>query len=239
MTTVTRRFVPLMVLVLLTAAGCSSLAEHEVNNWDWEHPDGIAQVKETADCWYAMEADSPVGARQVKHVGKLWPPFPRPTGEKQQFSHRYHAAHYWPHPYVCQDRAFVKDVMERQVANGWTNGTTLYDYHFDPDTQELTDSGRLHLQWILRSAPPERRVAWVQAGRNPEISEQRLQAVKRAAVAMVGEDNVPVVMARVTSPLGRPADEIVTIRKTEMGTMPEPRVPYRALPSQAAGMGGG
>lgn len=238
MMTVTRRFATLLLIGFATQ-GCSRLSEEVVDNWDWEHPDGIDQVKQTADCWYAAEADSPVGARQRRHVGKLWPPFPRPTGKQQQLSHRYHAAHYWPHPYVCQDRAFVKDVMNRQVANGWTNGTTLYRYHFDADTQELTHSGRLHLRWILENVAPNRRVAWVQSGANPEISQKRLENVRAAAEDMVGQNgDVPPIMARVATPLGRPADEIVEIRNTEMQTMPKPRVPYRALPSSGAGTGG-
>ena len=53
-----------------------------------------------SDQWWAEKAALPVGTRQKCWKGKLWPPYPRPTGPKQQFTHLYHAAHYWPYPYV-------------------------------------------------------------------------------------------------------------------------------------------
>ncbi len=57
--------------------------------------------------------------------------------EPQQFSHTYYSEHYWPLPYVCQDRAYVHAAMEQQTALGWQEDTTLFDRHFDPETQHL------------------------------------------------------------------------------------------------------
>jgi hypothetical protein len=159
------------------------------------------------------DAIDPVGARQRCKHDRLWPPFPRPTGEKMEFWHAYHAAHYWPWPYTCFDRASIRDFSEIQVANGWITEATLYDYHFDPDTQLLNQSGELHLQWILHSVPPDRRAAWVQASLDPAVSQQRLANVRNQAIAMVGEGNTPPVMLRIDTPYGRPAGEIDQLRR--------------------------
>lgn len=185
-----------------------------------------------SDEWYAREAARPIGARQVRHMGKYWPPYPRPVGEKPQLSHRYHAAHYWPHPYNCVDRSYVQEITARQVGNGWRTATTLYHYYFDPETQELTDAGRRQLQWILHHAPANYRHVWVQTAGQSDISQQRLSSVQQVCEEMLHEEQqMPPVALRNALPAGRPADEIVNIRRRELDTMPEPRVEYTSLPT--------
>ena len=173
------------------------------------------------------DESSPVGARQKCRHGKLWPPYPRPTGDEMDCSHIYHAAHYWPWPYNCFDRASVREFSELQVANGWIAEATLYDYHFEPGTQTLNQAGQMHLQWILTSVPPDRRAAWVQATVDSAISQQRIQNVRNQAVVMVGEENVPPIMVRVDMVQGRPAAEIDRIRRTFVDGMPAPRIVYQ------------
>lgn len=187
--------------------------------------------------WYEQQLGRPVGSRQHKHVGKLWPPFPRPVGEEgMEFSHRYHAAHYWPWPYNCDDRAYLRDLSAQQVSAGWIVETTLYEYHFDPELHVLNHAGELQLRWILEAAPHERRVVFVQNGFSNAISQLRLANARSAAVAMVGEANLPPVVLRVTQPTGRPAIENLQIRQAELATQPEPRIQY-VPPNPSAGGG--
>ncbi len=187
--------------------------------------------------WYALKATEPVGARQRCYKGKVWPPRPRPVGPQQQFSHRYHAAHYWPWPYNCQGRAYVRNVVSNQVANGWTTETTLYDYHFEEDTQELTHAGRSHLAWILREIPPQRRVAFVQTVLDPSVNEVRMQNVQLAAHEMVGEEHCPPIVPRVTSPVGTPAEYTDAIQRAIRDSIPEPRIQFNPNPT-GVGTGG-
>jgi hypothetical protein len=187
--------------------------------------------------WYALKSGDPVGSRQVCKKGKLWPPKPRPVGPPQQFSHRYHAAHYWPLPYICQDRAYVREVVNTQVANGWTQETTLYEYHFEPETQILTHAGLMHLRWILLETPPERRVAFVQAAWDEPTSQARLENVRAAAFEMVGQEVCPPVMLRVAEPTGTPAEYVDSIQRAIRDSLPEPRIQYQALPTGGAGGG--
>ena len=221
--TVRGTMLALMVSVMVT--GCAQLGSHD---------DGPGRFSED---WYSLAADRPVGARQRLKKGKLWPPFPRPTGEQQPWSHRYHSAHYWPYPYILEDRGYINDIVHQQTDNGWMTMTTLYGYHFDPETQKLTDSGRLHLRWILENAPPANRLCWVQTGTDTQISQTRLSSVRNAAVTMVGEGNLPPIMLRVATPPGRSAQVEDAITKAYLQSTPKPRIEYQALPTGSGGGG--
>ena len=182
-----------------------------------------------------MKADSPVGARQVYKKGKLWPPYPRPTGEQQEMSHRFHSAHYWPFPYICDDRQSVNNVTQLQVNNGWTNQTTLWSHHFD-ENNALNKAGRLYLEWILNYAPEQYRAVWIQKSSNPETNQMRMASVQTTAAEILGNGVAPPTIAlRTAEATGRPALEIDTIRKAELGSMPPPRVAYEALQQTEAG----
>ena len=183
----------------------------------------MTQRRAEKEAYYANRSTEPVGSRQVEKHGKLWPPFPRTRGPANLPSHIYHAEHYWPHPYTCQDRDFVQSFSAAQTSNGWVTVTTLYDYHFD-DTHQLNESGRLQVRWILENAPAKHRYAFVQAGIDNATSQSRMAAVKNEATQLVGADQAPPVLIRVTSPLGRPAEEVDAIRRKERETIVAPRI---------------
>ena len=165
----------------------------------------------------------------------MWPPYPRPAGKEQQFSHRYHAAHYWPLPYLCQDRAYVNNIMDAQNRNGWKAESTLYEYHFEEETSTLNHSGRAQLGWILENAPADRRAVYVQTADNTETSQLRLSAVREAVGEIVVDNNIPPVTLRTDSPRGRSAAEIEGIQRAIRATAPEPRIQYTPLPSGTSG----
>ena len=68
--------------------------------------------------WWSQQAMLPPGVRQKCKKGKMWPVQPRPTVPPQQFSHTYHSAHYWPLPYVCQERDYVRSLVNSQLNTG-------------------------------------------------------------------------------------------------------------------------
>lgn len=191
--------------------------------WNVKHPPKMTKQRAEREAYYAARAEEPIGARQVEKHGKLWPPFPRATGPANLPSHLYHAEHYWPHPYTCQDRDYVRSISAAQTSNGWVTMTTLYDYHFD-EKHQLNESGRMQLRWILENAPAKHRYAFVQAGIDNATSQFRMAAVKNEATQLVGADQAPPVLIRVTSPLGRPAEEVDAIRRMERETMVSPRI---------------
>ncbi len=185
--------------------------------------------------WYQQAAMRPPGTRQECHYGKLWPPYSRPVDEHLEFSHAFHHNHYWPHPYNCQDRHYTRAILDRQAGNGWVDATTLYDYHFDEETNKLTTAGQLHLRYILTETPSRYRQAFVQTGAAPEASQTRMASVRSTAAAIVGDANVPPILQRMTTAYGRPALEIVTIRRLDLATQPAPRIPIPSSSSASAG----
>ncbi len=172
--------------------------------------------------WFDDVHDTgPVGSSQKCKHGKLWPPYPRPR-ENGEWSTQYHATMYWPHPYNCWDRSYVKQISAIQIANGWSQATTLYAYHFDPETHQLNHSGLLQLQWILEQCPAQYRTVYVQSG-SAGVSDSRLASVETQAVQIAGVGSVPI-QVRPVQLAGRPATEVDMIRRSELQTMPRPRV---------------
>lgn len=160
----------------------------------------------------------------------MWPPQPRPTVERQQFSHTYHSAHYWPLPYICQDRQYIRDIVNTQVTNGWEQETTLYDRHFEND-QQLNVPGQLHLLDILQVAPVSRRTVFVQSSYNPDIDNTRMSNVQQAIAEITGgTEPIPVVL-RNGRDYSRPASEVKIINDLYNSSVPTPRL--------GAGGGGG
>lgn len=225
----------LLILVIL-ASPVTAMADSLIP-WPWLESNRYHAWQQERDDvradWYARRALDPVGSRQKYYKGKMWPPYPRPQGLSMLPSHRYHAAHYWPYPYVCQDRASVREFLATQENAGWVNQTTLYDYHFDSDTHLLNRSGILHLKWILRSAPAQRRVLYVQTADSASASELRMTSVRGVTEELVGLDNLPPVIPRVTTPIGRNALEVDGIQRGDTTSQPAPRI------SPAVNGGGG
>jgi hypothetical protein len=187
--------------------------------------DGVERWSEE---WYALH-DGPVASPQRCHGGKLWPPYPRPT-TRPQCSTIFHAATYWPYPYNCWDRAWVKNALAIQNANGWIEATTLCGCHFDPETQMLTESGRNQLRWILSQVPPQFRTVYIEAAEHSHESQARQAAVEMAAGDLVGVGPARVVV-RPVQMAGRPANEVDSLRRTELQTMPKPRIDLKSVGS--------
>jgi hypothetical protein len=176
-----------------------------------------------SDEWFEERANDMPGSRQKYKYGKLWPPFPRPTGKGQPFWHKYHHAHYWPQPYVCEDRAYVNDLIAQQSLTGWANATTLHDMHFDPETHRLNSSGESHLNWILNQAPVQYRAVFVAQTNSPQVSQVRVEQVRHYAEQVCGA-NLPPILLKYDAFLGRPAIEIDTLRRLELQSIPQPRL---------------
>jgi hypothetical protein len=238
-----RPFYCRLIVLGLLAIPTSAFAEPLIP-WPWLENSRYQTWKQERDAaradWYARRSLDPVGSRRRYVKGKFWPPFPRPEGLSMLPSHRFHAAHYWPYPYVCEDRQSVQEFIATQEEAGWENATTLYDYHFDNDDQSVNRSGLMQLQWILRNAPEHRKIIYVQVANDVTASNFRVASVQAEVSEMVGLENSPPVMLRVTSPLGRPALEVDTIQRKAQESQPIPRVspPFGGGVGGAGGAGG-
>lgn len=185
--------------------------------------------------WYEAHAADPPGARQRYSYGKLWPAVPRPVGPPQPLIHKYHSAHYWPHPYVCEDQSIVRNVLQMQVDNGWQEATTLHWYHFDPETQLLNSSGQEHLRWLLTHAPIEYRQAHVASASDPEINTRRVAAVEQAIAGMLGPNGQMAVLLRATDPVATPAIQVYNIFEKAEAGRGAPAIPFTQATGQSSG----
>lgn len=221
-----------LALGLMTfTAGCMTGAFHRSDSYSNATP-GSSQ-------WWAEKAALQPGVRNNCKKGKIWPARHRPTGDRQQFSHTFHAAHYWPLPYVCQDRQYVKDIMELQTNEGWQQETTLYDRHFDPETQMLTRPGELHLSRILDTTPLCRRNVFVQASCDGGVDSVRVSNVQAAVAALsCGQGDVPVTL-RHCREYGRPASEVQQINDLYNQSIPIPRISGASASAGGGGTAGG
>ena len=207
--------------------------------WPWLESSRYSAWKQERDDaksdWYARRALDPVGSRRRYYKGKNWPPFPRPEGISMLPGHKYHASHYWPYPYSCYDRESVREHVTAGEDAGWMSMTTLYDYHFDSDNQSMNRAGLIQMNWILRNSPEHRKVVYVQTAGNQGATQIRLVNVQNELIEILGDGNIPPIVPRVTSPLGRPALEVDAIQRGDRDSQPVPRI----SPAMSGGGGSG
>lgn len=221
--------VPLTLMIVGAIQGCATGPQ-----FFGRDKDPTSCQEPGSDAWWAEKAALPPGVRQKYKKGKVWPARPRSTQPPQQFSHTYYSQHYWPLPYVCQDRESVRTFMETQTALGWQEETTMYDRHFDSQTQQLTRSGELHLEYILHVVPAERRAVYIQTTHDPVLNEMRTSTVNEAMLRMThGAPTEVLVSVRDCRQIGRPAAEVQQINSMYNSSIPAPRL------SSASGGGGG
>lgn len=228
-----------LMLLTLTGVGCRSIYKDSNQLSQCEECDDEDGPRRWTAEWYEIENQRPEGARQKKFAGQHWPPYERPVGKGQQFTTRFHSAHYWPYPYNMQDRCFLRTVSDAQVNNGWIKEATLYDYHFDEKDNSLNHAGRNHLIWIVQTIPEQRRFVWVQASTDKKVTDARLDHVKKETAKLAGDANVPPVMVRITPTDGRPAEDINRMRKAMLDSTLPPRIEYTSPSLGAAGSAGG
>ncbi|WP_145360821.1 hypothetical protein [Alienimonas californiensis] len=179
----------------------------------------------------------PPGTRQKESGGLQWPPYPRSTAPKASIKTQFHHAHYWPLPYSCQDRAYVRALSGAQVAAGRAEHAALYGFHFDPETHLLTGAGRDHLRTAAVAAASAGAVPpiVVASGSTPEVGAARLAAVRDAVAEMGVPQLAAAVSLGVIPDPGRPAEEIDRLRRDELQSTPAPRIPVASVGAGPAG----
>lgn len=214
---------------------CSVLSGCMTGPTIFERNDPYSVAEPGSPEWWNEKAMLPPGVRQECKKGKVWPMRPRSTAEPQQFSHTFHSAHYWPLPYVCQDRQSVNDMIEAQVSLGWQEETTLYDMHFTDDVT-LTEPARRKLIDIIQIVPLHRRTVYVQQTIDPTVTQARVTAVQNMLRELTnGAEEIPVV-ARSARLYSRPAGEVKALNDLYRQSIPSPRI---TLGTAGGGGGGG
>ena len=97
---------------------------------------------------------------------------------------RYDANVHWPRIYIPPARSAVCQTYNAMINNGWRRQNLLGNYHFKQDTNELTDAGKLKVNWILSQAPVQRRNVFVQRAGDEVETTARVAAVHEYAGEM-------------------------------------------------------
>jgi hypothetical protein len=117
----------------------------------------------------------------------------------------YHTNDLWPWPYICPDRAAVREPFAIMVNNGWRRQNLLGPHHFDPQKGTLTTAGELKVHWIMTQAPPERRGIFVERSLDAAVTAQRVEAAREYAARVVIDGATPTVSDTHLVSEGRPA----------------------------------
>ena len=83
----------------------------------------------------------------------------------------------WPRQFVPAARRGVCETYAAMINNGWRRQNLLGDYHFQPESNELTPAGELKVAWILTQAPLHRRNIYVQRAAGEAGTSARVASV--------------------------------------------------------------
>jgi hypothetical protein len=156
---------------------------------------------------------------QCKHGGSC------ETGFFEQFAADFAERNAWPYPYVCPDREAVRAPFAIMVQNGWRRQNMLTDAHFKDQGAELTDAGKLKIQWILTGVPSPHRTIFVHRADTPELTEARIRSVQQLASKGSPDGSVPAVLESTVSPAGWPADKADAVSRKFHTALPLPQLP--------------
>jgi len=101
----------------------------------------------------------------------------QPPSAAQLYRANYDANVHWPKIFIPPARRSVCSTYDAMINNGWRRQNLLGNYHFNQDTNQLTDAGKLKVNWILSQAPQHRRSVFVQRGAEQLQTTARIAAV--------------------------------------------------------------
>ena len=140
----------------------------------------------------------------------------------------------WPQQYVGADRVRAKAPFDAMVRNGWRRQNLLGHHHFNEDSTQLTQAGKLRVQWILTQPPQEFRQVFIERSLIEGITETRIATINDFASQVLRDGGVADVTETHIVSDGRPATMVDFVNTTFRENMPIP-----ALPDSAPGGGGG
>jgi hypothetical protein len=87
----------------------------------------------------------------------------------------------WPEQYIGPARRGICQSFDVMTRNGWRRHNLLGPAHFDRTGMELSEAGRLKVQWILTQSPPNHRTVFIERSRDPQQTAARLESVQALA----------------------------------------------------------
>lgn len=129
----------------------------------------------------------------------------------------------WPEPFIYTDRDLTRQVNAIQEDKGWERQNLLSDFHFVAGGTELTEAGRMRVQWIISEASEAHRQVFVHRANTPQETVVRMQTVQRAVAQSSYGANVPVLESTRTDD-GWPADRVYDLATRAAGAAVPPKL---------------
>lgn len=133
-------------------------------------------------------------------------------------------ANCWPEPFPRADREAVRAPFVCMVANGWRRQNTLGNHHFDAETGELNQAGRLRVRSILVEGQPHHRFIGVYRTDRASETAARVASVQQYAAQTVRDGVMPEVFETDIPAPGWPARWVEHTDRRYEAAMPEPRL---------------
>ncbi|TWT48569.1 hypothetical protein [Botrimarina hoheduenensis] len=130
----------------------------------------------------------------------------------------------WPQQYLNTDRVNAMAPFDIMVRNGWRKQNLLGSHHFNEDATELTQAGRLRVQWILTQPPAPYRQVFVERAIGDGVTEARIAATEQFAQQVLRGEPATIVDTHIQSD-GRPAVVIDYVNTQYRENMMTPVLP--------------
>jgi uncharacterized membrane protein YgcG len=146
----------------------------------------------------------------------------------------WHRNNEWPEPFSAADKHAAVAPFCVMIANGWQRQNLIGENYFDGGSKNLNNAGIERIRFILRQAPVEHRVVYVERDLNDEVTNMRVDVVQQAVAALQPKGPMPEVIVSNMVPEGRSAEMVAAEYKGYTTSAPTPR-----LSSHSSGGGGG
>lgn len=131
----------------------------------------------------------------------------------------------WPQPWIGPERSSVYAPMSVMVAKGWMRQNLLNEDHFEQNSEELNESGRMKVEEIISITPPNYRAVYIPRAATPDLTAKRIEHVQQYVVEKAIDDHpVQVVESKMrANPYA--GDYVDQIDRAFRESTPEPRIP--------------
>jgi len=136
----------------------------------------------------------------------------------------WHRNNEWPHPFIRADRNYAVAPFAVMIANGWQRQNLIGENYFEDGYKKLNNAGIERIRTILRQAPVEHRVLFVQRDLNDQITNSRLDLVQEAVASIQPKGPLPEVVVSNMVPEGRSAEIVAAELNGYVKSPPTPRL---------------
>jgi uncharacterized membrane protein YgcG len=151
----------------------------------------------------------------------------------------WHRNNEWPMPFNCADRNYAIAPFGVMIAGGWQRQNLIGENYFDENSTRLNAAGVERVRFILRQAPVEHRVLYVQSDLDDNITRMRVDAVQETIVALQPKGPMPEVAISNMVAEGRPAEMVAAEFKNFVTSSPSTRLSSHSSSGGGSGSNNG